>query len=279
METEQGKALILMYHRVDRAIRDRWGLCVSPENFNAHLRHITQSFEPVRLPELVGLLRNREVPHRAVAVTFDDGYRDNLTVALPLLKEWRVPATFFISGEGAAVGETFWWEIFDSSLELMDLDEGATQGLFGRLMSADPDERRQILKELPLCDGPFPSRLSIADLSMLTMEPLAEIGAHGWSHRALASMSVAEQRRDITDNMGMLAEVTGNQIRSFAYPFGGPFTAETVHILRKAGIEAACTVVEKAVTADADPLMLPRVGVENWSGEEFAVKLEAFLGG
>src|ERR1051326_4238185 len=118
-QKSDGRAVILVYHRIATPIDDRWQICVSPENFVAHLRHITRTCEPLRLSELVRLAASNDIPKRAVAVTFDDGYRDNLLTALPLLQDYRVPATFFISGFAAGRDGTFWWELLNRSLSAL----------------------------------------------------------------------------------------------------------------------------------------------------------------
>lgn len=271
------KALVLMYHRVARPIGDRWNLCVSPENFAAHMRHLARDYEPLRLSELATLLGAGEVPHRAVAVTFDDGYRDNLLAAMPILRESRVPATFFISGDGAVIGDTFWWEVLNRSLDKMSLDEDAARALHRRLMNASIEERNAILSTLPPPDGPLPPRLTAAELAVLAGEPLVEVGAHGWSHRAFTSLTPAEQDFELTENLKVLSKVAATEIRSFAHPFGAPFTEGTSQILREAGIRTACTVAGEPVTSTSNPLALPRVEVNNWDGAEFEARLFAFF--
>jgi glycosyltransferase involved in cell wall biosynthesis/peptidoglycan/xylan/chitin deacetylase (PgdA/CDA1 family) len=275
----RGKALILAYHRIDRPSRDRWGLCVSPERFAAHLRHLAARFEAVRVSELAGLLARNEPVGGLVAVTFDDGYRDNLTTALPLLRERGIPATFFIAGEEAGDGRTFWWERFDASLEAMNLADASARGLHGRLMAAEPAERRTLLAELPPGEDDVPERMSPAELVELGGDPLVEIGAHGATHRAFSSLGPEEQRHEIESNVRRLREATGGGIASFAYPFGGLFTDETPRILGDAGLTAACTIENAAVTARSDPMRLPRVQVGDWDLDEFEARLRAVLDG
>lgn len=277
VKTGQEKALVLMYHRVARPVGDRWNLCVSAENFAAHMRHLARHYEPLRLSELAALLEAGEVPHRGVAITFDDGYRDNLLTAIPILRESCVPATFFISGDGAAAGDTFWWEVLNRSLERMELDDDAARALHQQLMYATVEERNTILATLPPPDGPLPARLSTAELAVLAREPLAEVGAHGWSHRAFTSLAPAEQQYELAENLRMLAGAMESEISSFAYPFGAPFTGNTSQILREAGIRVACTVASEAVTNTSNPLALPRVEINNWDSEDFEARLISFF--
>ena len=271
------RGLVLLYHRIDQVIHDRWRLCVSAENFAAHLVRLSRSFLPVRLSELALMLQEGKLRHGAVAITFDDGYRDNVSVALPMLKSARIPATFFIAGEGSTVGDSFWWEVLDASLQKIDLDESIAIDLHQRLMVANADERLRILESLTPPAGSLPARLNITDLRKLASEPLAEIGAHGWSHRALAGLPVDEQRQEISANLQMLKGVTDDAICAFAYPFGGPFSSETKQILRESGIHVACTTKPEPVIGRSDLLALPRLEVGNWDGEKFEEKLRSLL--
>lgn len=103
-------ALVLLYHQVADLPSDPWSLAVSPRRFAEHLDVLRRSYRPVRLEELHAALRRGDLPRRAVAVTFDDGYADNLHGARPLLEAHEVPATVFLPT--AAIGQTseFWWD-------------------------------------------------------------------------------------------------------------------------------------------------------------------------
>lgn len=102
--------LILMYHRVARTELDPWRLCVSPRNFAAQMAWVRAEREPMRLSELTQSLANGRCPRGALVVTFDDGYRDNLTQALPVLEAERVPATVFCTSGAVDSGQAFWWD-------------------------------------------------------------------------------------------------------------------------------------------------------------------------
>ena len=100
---------VLLYHRVAEPDLDPWGLCVSPAHFVEQLSVLRRHGPVVPLAELADGLRRGRVP-RAWAVTFDDGYADNVHAALPLLEAHGVPATFFLTtGDGGRERE-FWWD-------------------------------------------------------------------------------------------------------------------------------------------------------------------------
>ena len=96
-----------MYHRVAGGVVDPWQLCVSPQNFGQQMEVLRRLFEPVRLNQLA---TRRDVRNRMVAVTFDDGYADNLHDALPILKRNDIPATFFLTSGMLGVAREFWWD-------------------------------------------------------------------------------------------------------------------------------------------------------------------------
>jgi peptidoglycan/xylan/chitin deacetylase (PgdA/CDA1 family) len=223
------------------------------------------------------MLEAGKIKHGSVAVTFDDGYRDNLLTAVPILKRARIPATFFISGDGASESGSFWWERLDASFQLMEGDDDGFKTLHRRLMFANLEERGRILRDLPSRGDPLPAPLNHDDLRVLASEPLAEIGAHGWSHRSIAELPIEDQRREVIENLRLLGDVTENPIRSFAYPFGGPVTAELTDLLRESGISKAYTVDAAPVTVACDPFRIPRMEVRDWEEDEFELKLRALL--
>jgi peptidoglycan/xylan/chitin deacetylase (PgdA/CDA1 family) len=232
----------------------------------------------VRLAEIAAMIAEGKIKQNSVAITFDDGYRDNLTAAMPILEHMRLPATFFISGDGASEGESFWWERLEASLPLMELEDGGADRLHRRLMVADISERHRILAGLPAAaeDG-LSSRLSHDDLKVLARHPLADIGAHGWSHRRLEHLPADDLRREVMENVRVLADITGVSVRSFAYPFGGAVTSELTAVLREAGVETAYTVDSTPVTVACDPLLMPRLEVRDCDEDEFEAKLRSLL--
>jgi len=103
-------AVVLAYHRVCDSDRDPHRLCVSPSRFEQQLAALRRVGKPVSLDDLVRGMAIGELPGRGVAVTFDDGYADNLHVAAPILERHGVPATVFVTTAGLETGEPFYWD-------------------------------------------------------------------------------------------------------------------------------------------------------------------------
>jgi peptidoglycan/xylan/chitin deacetylase (PgdA/CDA1 family) len=103
------KAIILMYHSISEPDIDPWELAVSPSNFEQQLQVLQNSFKISSVSNIAISLQRGRLKNKTVALTFDDGYRDNFQIATPLLEKYNVPATFFITNN---FGEekVYWWD-------------------------------------------------------------------------------------------------------------------------------------------------------------------------
>ena len=99
-----------MYHRVSEPPWDPWGLCVPPAVFRDQLRELTRRRTVIPMEDLARGLETGDLPPKATALTFDDGYADNIRIAAPLLEEFGAPATFFLTSGFVSGGERFWWD-------------------------------------------------------------------------------------------------------------------------------------------------------------------------
>ena len=102
--------LILFYHRVSEVSSDPFKLCVKPRHFAEQMEVLRKYAQPMPLQQLVQTVRDGKCPNRAVAVTFDDGYADNLYEAKPLLERYDIPATVFVTTGNLGSQREFWWD-------------------------------------------------------------------------------------------------------------------------------------------------------------------------
>ncbi len=119
--------VILMYHRVATPRFDPWGLSVSPARFREQMEAIARYRTPIAMDELVRQLEEGSATGTAVAVTFDDGYRDNFREAKPVLEKFQVPATVFITTTAIDAKSDFWWE---ELAQMVMTTKGSVQGEF-----------------------------------------------------------------------------------------------------------------------------------------------------
>jgi peptidoglycan/xylan/chitin deacetylase (PgdA/CDA1 family) len=112
----KAEAVILMYHRIGDLGCDPWRLAVRPERFAEHLNVLRRNARPITLRRLAKELGEGRLKPGAVAVTFDDGYANNLYEAKPLLERHEVPATVFITSGMVGREREFWWDELEAIL-------------------------------------------------------------------------------------------------------------------------------------------------------------------
>jgi peptidoglycan/xylan/chitin deacetylase (PgdA/CDA1 family) len=315
--SRQSGPIILMYHQVAVVENDVWSLAVSPRHFEEHLEVLARRREAVSLPQLTAERGATYSNRRQVAITFDDGYADNLTNAKPILERFAMPATVFVVGDAIGGGREFWWDALDQiflgrhelpkSLRLRiegrdyqwDLrpTSGGLSGwrgtpserlrriLWSRLRELHPQERWRLIAELQAWAGQSVAVrsdrrvMTAEEVRLLGADGLIEIGSHTATHPRLAALSAAAQLDDIRRGKHRLEEIIEAPITSFSYPFGGQFdvSATTVNAVRQAGFARACTTRRGTVRPSTNPLRLPRLYVGDWSGEEFERNLAPWL--
>jgi peptidoglycan/xylan/chitin deacetylase (PgdA/CDA1 family) len=110
------RGLILTYHHIVEVPSDPWSLCVRPQHFAEHLEILKKRAQPLHVRQLSQSLQNEQMKDLAVVVTFDDGYADNLHNARPLLEQYDIPATVFLTTGYIGDKREFWWDELDRLL-------------------------------------------------------------------------------------------------------------------------------------------------------------------
>jgi len=292
----------LLYHRVGGGAVDPHRLSISASTLRTQLDWLCSTCSVVPLEQLA--LDPGALPPRAVALTFDDGYVDNLSVALPLLRDARVSATFFLtSGDGAAPYH-YWWDRLVAALVTPGPVSLTIELASGRreLATSTAEERLaahwliyQEVVRLPaasrdaIVDQIFSwagtpeldarnRRLTWPEVRELTSEPAYSIGAHTVEHLFLPAQPDSVLKSELLDNRATLQCQTGATVESLAYPFGA-VDKRTVTAARRAGFRLAVTCEERGVRASDDPLALPRVEVTEGPLDGFVARIEEALRG
>ncbi len=300
-----GKGGILLYHRVATLDHDPWGLAVTEAHFGAHLELLRRRTSCLPLTDLLARRAAGTLPGNATAVTFDDGYADNLNAALPLLERHDIPATVFILSDFVGSDEETWWDRLEQAIfgapklpaeiELQaagrlvswrrpvgsPCETGRTQlhqQLYDCLAHADTSEREHAIESLWLQLDRRPvlrqshRPLDATELQRLADHPLITIGAHTRTHPHLARISPERQQDELSGSKTDLEARLGQPVSIVAYPHGS-YNATTTTAARAAGFAFAFTTEPRVVPHKLDPLRIPRINVEDQDGDQFAAAL------
>lgn len=293
----RARLLILMYHRVLRRRDPLVPDAVDEAEFETQLGVLARNFTPLPLSEAAVRLRDGTLPPRVVVVTFDDGYRDNHDVALPLLERYGVPATFFIA-TGFLDGGIMWNDMViealrraqGSAIDLTPLGLGvhpvtdddaryrSILALIRRLKYEPPAERQEHVARIAAVTGqPLPDDIMMSSRQVLELsERGMEIGGHTLNHPILSRIDARQAEREIVEGRSHLEEITGSKVRSFAYPNGKPgedYRREHVDMLHRNGFSCAVSTSWGCATYRSDIMQLPRIAPWDRTASRFAARL------
>jgi peptidoglycan/xylan/chitin deacetylase (PgdA/CDA1 family) len=278
----QARLPIIFYHRVlsqpDPLLPDTPDVRL----FDIHMRTLSRVFRIVSLEEGVAALRAGTLPSRAVCVTFDDGYRDNYEIALPVLQRHAVTATFFVASGFLGNGRLFADTVIESIRRLpagkVDLgwfglgiqpvhDAASRLALIDRLVAEIKYRRLDSRKEA--CDRiahlskqPLPDDLMMSPEQLRAMHRAGmSVGGHTLDHPILGVLHPEDAQRQIVADRADIAAIIGTPPSFFAYPNGRvnrDFGASHVALVRDAGYAGAVTTDAGCASSSSDPFLLPR---------------------
>ncbi len=235
----EGRSLrVLMYHKVNDLPNNRMSMPVPL--FDDQMGYLGElGYTVVGLDAVLDLYRDGiPLPPQAVLITFDDGYRDNLVNAAPILSKYGYPAVQFVPI--AYIGGT---------QPLPHERYLSANGVHNP--TVDWDEVREL------------ERYGV------------RIESHGISHKPLAELELDEAAREIAISKLKLEEALGRTVRAFSYVKGSEADYKPVHpsLVRQAGYDLAFTAVSGANSLQSDPLQLRRYNVEPYSRRTFELVL------
>ncbi|HEX7979099.1 MAG TPA: polysaccharide deacetylase family protein [Gemmatimonadaceae bacterium] len=289
----QRRLLILCYHSVSIDDEHEWSptYSMSPAMLESRFRMLRDGgYNVLPLDEAIRRLYERTLPPRSVALTFDDGMFDFQARALPLLKQYGLPATVYLT--------TFYSEyqkpifgLFCSYLlwrARLRMPQPDTRPILGQEsawdLSTDGGRRRahrEIMDHVAREQLPLPERIALAErlagllgddyealrakriLTVMTPDEAAEIAREGvdvqlHTHRHRTPDDHALFMREITDNRRRIDAIRDGVARHFCYP-SGVYLSEFLPWLREAGVQTATTCDPGLASSKTEPLLLPRL--------------------
>ena len=293
--------IVLTYHRIAEPGADGFYdpvISATPESFRAQIAWLRRQVRVLSLPELIAMRESGSPWREPVAlVTFDDGYRDNFEVAVPILREQNVPATFFLPTAFLESPRLPWWDqvayvIKQTHQRRLVLERSPDHSQPSLSIDLEAMSRSLAIMAIirafldhTIADEPwFLEQLSARAEVAVDGESLAcelftswdqvrqlvgsgstlTIGSHGHSHQKLAGLDEASQRHELTESKRILESRLGREITALAYPYGWPgaYNERTKTLTAEAGYRLAFASIEGVNRPDAlDPYDIRRLGV------------------
>ncbi len=251
-----GMGAILTFHRVlpahDEPFQPHRGLEITPDFLDALLGALSRAdVDIVSMDEAWRRLNGAPGGRRFVAVTFDDGYRDTLDNAWPILKRHEVPVTLYVASAFAEGTGLLWWEALGEAVARNDAIEATIDGKLRRFDCSTPEAKDETYDtlygwlrgmadetELDAAAAAIAARNGVDtaaqcralcmgwdELAGLAADPLVTIGSHTVNHPFLAKCDLETARFEMTESRRMIERKLGVRPEHFAYPVGAPDAA------------------------------------------------------
>lgn len=280
---------VLTYHRIDEPTRRPWldpgQISASPKDFDQQMAYLETYYQVITISDVLDALKSRnkkDLPPRAVLVTFDDGYYDFEEQAWPILRRYKIPTTLFVPTSYPDHPEqTFWWNDLYQAVQNTNRKENLDTPI-GTLSLADAVSRNQAYQRLKnhiktlkhaeailtvrelCCElGISPAAncmMSWDSLRKLSQEGLT-LGAHTRTHPLLNRISLDEARKEAIGSFEDLKREIGFALPIFAYP-SGELSNDVVGMLEREGFSLAFTTKRGINNINhMNPLRVQRINV------------------
>jgi len=295
---------IICYHGVTCStsvgIENYSGKHIQADEFRHQMKFIRDNTTPLSLRELAGIINEGKVlPRRSIAITFDDSYKNVHDIALPILKDLQIPATFLISTGFIGSNRRFWTDQVEHVINMTDETEitislkdgdmcftlssflqkydtvNTLKKIFKQL---PPHERNRALDSLAKATKVEDNGDDISNYQNLTWDDvlhmdegtLFEVGGHTVRHEILSYLSRSDLEYEIRECLRVLEKYLHHSIDLFSYPEGqrDHFNEQVISVLKEAGVQICPTAIKGFNPSGTDLFHLNRIMV-GLMGERF----------
>jgi peptidoglycan/xylan/chitin deacetylase (PgdA/CDA1 family) len=281
----RGKGAILNYHRVlpsNKIDNSLVNISVSTDNFIHQLNYLKNNFDIISLDDLLLHLKSKSSEFK-IAITFDDGYSDNLHYAYPILEKLKTPATIYIITKFINNEFLPWWVKLDhfiknnkkfSENKKKIFEFYKKKILFGDQLSVEKKILSIIGKNNKLRYNKI--FLDQKEIKYLSKQKLIAIGSHSHSHYNFSQLTQLQTLTEFKTSKSILEKIIKKKIFHFSYPYGGHqnINFKFTKLLQNLGYLSAVTTIGKKLYQQ-DQFELPRVFVNN-DTHLFRLKLKLF---
>lgn len=296
--SRKSKLSVLLYHRVLESKDDLLSEEVDKEEFERQVGALSKYFHVLSLSQAIEDMQKGVLPPNALCITFDDGYENNYSVALPVLKKHELSATFFVSS-GYLDGGIMWNDVIIELIRNAEVGEldlsyanlGCHQihkgmrerrelldSLLKKIKHLDGGERNRIVAKIKENEAHLlPKNLMMTSEQVKLMsESGMEIGGHTITHPILTKITSDQVNEEVAQDKKKLETIVGKEITSFAYPNGKKgrdYIDEHAQIVKNIGYRCAVTTDSGVTTVNSDVFQLPRYTPWDKDVNKFIIKL------
>lgn len=296
-----GRLSILIFHRVLPEPDPLFDDIPDAGRFEEQMRWVARWFNVLPLAEAVARLQSGALPERALAITFDDGYADNATVAAPLLQRLGLCATFFVT-TGVLDGGRMWNDAVieairrapEGPLDLSALGlecshladavsrRSAIDRVLGAIKRCPYAERLDVVRRIQETIGvalPNDLMMSADQVRSLKLRGM-DVGGHTVTHPILKCLDDRQAEQEIARGRDDLQQIAGGRVDLFAYPNGVPgvdYDARHVAMARRCGFVGAVSTARGVASHGADPFQLPRFTPWDRSASRYGLRMAGNL--
>ena len=282
--------VILTYHRIvkdySREVNTAKSINHPVENFRKEMQFLKKWFNVVSLDEVAAIIKGKKPADKpTVAITIDDGFDDNYSLAYPVLKSLGLPATIFLTAGCINTSRLPWVEELDEAFAATDREsmqlnsvfknkvfalrtlkqkQSAYEYIVPKLKHLTYSKRREIIADISQALG-VPKTFKRRMLNWQEVKEMAEnnitFGAHTMTHPILSRMSLFDAKKEIFDSKQVIERALNKPVKHFAFPNGRleDFSPELKAYCKDIGFESICACAYGPNRQDADVFMLRRI--------------------
>ncbi len=243
------KLIVPMYHRIITDTSNdpfKLGMCVQSDTFESQLEYFSNNYHSVELNQYCTNEGIRSIQEKFVSITFDDGYKDNIKIAMPLLLKYNINAAFYICCSILTDNKEFWWDIIINSFANTRLKEAELHSAPIKLSHMSFNITS--MSKRKICQALLNDLWKVSDISIIydtayyiedvlighrqSVDKLNEndikqlhnngfeIAAHSLTHSNMKLIPVDMQLQELKKSKNILEDIIGEEVNGFAYPAG-----------------------------------------------------------
>lgn len=269
------------------------------EEFETLIAAVSKHFSTFTISKALELQAIGQLPKLSVCISFDDGYADNYTNALPILDKYQVPGTFFIATKGTRQG-TLWNDILLNGIRHTQVPELTITDNIWQLNSTEkkviaylelvsqlkfmPNKERdetlaKIMQQLGTINTP---RCMMTENQLKHLHELGhEIGGHTTTHSILGVQDEQVALTEIQSNKTDLETILDSKIKTFAFPngyFPRDFNQSHIDMIKASGFKFACSTNDGGITSKSNRYSISRFMPHRKERTQFCLSIEKIAG-